>query len=385
MQHAFKAGLLSIWIAVSAIGLSSCAATATVPESVNQSGPKVIEISKIPAFGDVGEHVKHLQRALNSKGSKLTIDGAFGAYTRDQVSRVQKDHGLPGSGVIGPKTLEILDLRVVAPVPGPTPVPPPPAGGGRQKIIQIASGSACAKYRFKDRGTAPLGYMKGMAILYARGLCDRSGIVFRHASQPMSLRKNSKGYYVDALKHYEGIFSDAGMSNATAGVDTFRHVMTLMIGLGMRESSGKYCCGRDGSASNVTADTAEAGVMQTSWNSRSSNSDLVKLFESYRQPSSRDLLEVFREGVSASYCSASQLKNWGDPASTGFLFQKRQKESPALAVEYATVLIRSLGGEKGHYGPLREKKAEVRPECASMLREVEKALEEDPTICSQVL
>ena len=41
------------------------------------------------------------------------------------------------------------------------------------------------------------------------------------------------------------------------------------LGLGMRESSGQYCCGRDTSEDNTTADTAEAGLFQMSWNAMS--------------------------------------------------------------------------------------------------------------------
>jgi hypothetical protein len=58
------------------------------------------------------------------------------------------------------------------------------------------------------------------------------------------------------------------MRNDVSGIDTLRHLFVLMIGLGMRESSGRYCEGRDQSASNTSADTAEAGLFQTSWNAR---------------------------------------------------------------------------------------------------------------------
>lgn len=40
------------------------------------------------------------------------------------------------------------------------------------------------------------------------------------------------------------------------GTDTLRQLFVLLIGLGMRESSGQYCEGRDRSASNVTAEAA---------------------------------------------------------------------------------------------------------------------------------
>ena len=36
------------------------------------------------------------------------------------------------------------------------------------EIIQIAAKSSIAKYKWKDRGRAPLGYTKGMALAFAR-------------------------------------------------------------------------------------------------------------------------------------------------------------------------------------------------------------------------
>jgi hypothetical protein len=55
---------------------------------------------------------------------------------------------------------------------------------------------------------------------------------------------------------------ELGMDNSADGVDTLRHLFALQLGLGMRESSGQYCCGRDMSADNVSAETCEAGLFQ---------------------------------------------------------------------------------------------------------------------------
>lgn len=76
------------------------------------------------------------------------------------------------------------------------------------EILQIASTSAIALYKWKDRGVAPLGRCRS-AWLY-------------------------QGY-------------------ESSGVATLRHVFVLLFGLGMRESSGRYCEGRDRSVSNTTA------------------------------------------------------------------------------------------------------------------------------------
>src|SRR6478672_2605275 len=85
----------------------------------------------------------------------------------------------------------------------------------------------------------------------------------------------------DALKHYEDIFQKAGMDNGKDGTDTLRHLFVLMLGLGMRESSGKHCEGRDRSAHNTTAETAEAGLFQTSFNARHASALMPRLFDSF--------------------------------------------------------------------------------------------------------
>jgi hypothetical protein len=50
------------------------------------------------------------------------------------------------------------------------------------------------------------------------------------------------------------------MANDRDGPETLRPLFALMLGHGMRESSGRYCEGRDRSAENVASDTAEAGL-----------------------------------------------------------------------------------------------------------------------------
>ena len=43
--------------------------------------------------------------------------------------------------------------------------------GTIDEIIQIAAKSPIAKYKWKDRGRAPRGYTKGMALTFARVYC----------------------------------------------------------------------------------------------------------------------------------------------------------------------------------------------------------------------
>ena len=64
----------------------------------------------IPKLGDRSDAVAALQRALNAQGYKLTVDAWFGDFTKKAVSAFQKSHGLPGSGILGKKTMKLLSL-----------------------------------------------------------------------------------------------------------------------------------------------------------------------------------------------------------------------------------------------------------------------------------
>ena len=69
------------------------------------------------------------------------------------------------------------------------------------------------------------------------------------------------------------------MPNDKDGIDTLRHTYALMIGLGMRESSGAFCTGRDTSQNFNQADSAEAGLFQTSFGVSKVDKTLIELFE----------------------------------------------------------------------------------------------------------
>lgn len=146
------------------------------------------------------------------------------------------------------------------------------------EILQIASTSAIATYNWKNRGVAPRGYIKGMAMVFGRVYCRlKEG---DSAALAMS-KANTGNRQKDALAWYAQPFREAGMDNETAGPSTLRHLFVLLVGLGMRESSGKYCEGRDRAVSNTSASWAEAGMFQTSFDATSANPLLGQLFEQY--------------------------------------------------------------------------------------------------------
>jgi Putative peptidoglycan binding domain len=143
------------------------------------------------------------------------------------------------------------------------------------------------------------------------------------------------------------------------------------MGLGMRESSGKHCEGRDQSASNTTSDTAEAGLFQQSWNSHTCSTEIDKLFDEYKVGLTSDppqcALATFKEGVS---CSSGSWSNYG--SGTGRDFQQLAKSCPQFTCEVAGVGLRNL---RQHWGPINRKDAELRPDADALFLGVQEILE----------
>jgi hypothetical protein len=232
------------------------------------------------------------------------------------------------------------------------------------QIVQIAARSEIAQYVWLDRGPrpAPVGYIKGMALVFAQ--------VYRNlqagdlvATEMAKAKSADSGH--DVLALYDKEFDELGMSNATTGADTLRHLFVLLIGLGMRESSGKYWEGRDQSASNTAAETAEAGLFQTSLDIMGASSSLLQtIFDKYRANPS-GFIEVFKEGV-----PDKTTESFG--SGEGAEFQRLSKRCPAFAAEFAALGLRL---NCRHWGPIRSRKAEVRQECDAMLQQVQAAVD----------
>jgi hypothetical protein len=219
-------------------------------------------------------------------------------------------------------------------------------------ILDTAAQSALASYKWKERGRAPIGYIKGMALAYARVVKKLL------AKDPLALEmaKPLGSEARDALTWYN--------LDGSTDLDRLRTLFTLEIGLGMRESSGNFCEGRDRSASNTQADTAEAGLFQMSWDITKSVPLIKKVYDSCSvEPLSEGLAGVFHQGVNVTQ---TQLLNFG--AGRGADFQRTAKEKPIFAVEAAAVGLRN---NRKHWGPITRKEAEVRPEADALLRQIE--------------
>ena len=310
--------------------------------------------------GARGDIVKQVQA-----GMALPPDSIFSASMEAAVRQFQRDHGLVPDGIVGPRTWASLEGAMAPPAEAPALFAGP--------ITALAGASELARFSWKDRGVAPTGYIKGMALVYARVYCkwkagDPAAVDIARADTGDSAR--------DALSWYRDVFSAAGMDNSAGGADTLRHLFVLLIGLGMRESSGKHCVGRDRTADNTAAETAEAGLFQTSFNAKSASPLMPALFAQYSANPS-GFLDVFREGVR---CSAGDLQNFG--SGDGKEFQRLSKECPAFAAEFAAVGLRYI---RKHWGPITRRQAEIRPECDRLLSQVQATVDALPAIAAALV
>jgi hypothetical protein len=160
------------------------------------------------------------------------------------------------------------------------------------------------------------------------------------------------------------------MSIEEDGIDTLRHLYALMLGSGMRESSGRHCEGRDQSATNTSSDTAEAGLFQTSWNAHSaSDPEFANLMAEYSSSVNKPTcyLSQFDDGVS---CTSSEWSCYG--SGDGYRFQLLCKECPAFAVETHGLTLRNLAN---HYGPIVRKEVELKSDADRMFMAVQRYMD----------
>lgn len=232
------------------------------------------------------------------------------------------------------------------------------------EIFDVVMSSSITKYYWRDRGYAPIGYYKGMALSFARMYCKLK--VNNDTAKEMA--KASTGDKAkDVLAFYAGRMSEVGLYNEADGVSTLRNLFTLMVGLGMRESSGRYCLGaerdKNGNIINNGSNTAEAGLFQTSYNAKKSHPLLSTIFSEYKDKQDDGFLEVFKEGVS---CKATEYFNCGE--GEGMTFQRLTKDCPAFGVEFTGVALRNV---RSHWGPINHRNVEVKKECNDLFLKVQ--------------
>lgn len=299
---------------------------------------------------NTGGAVSEAQRLLGG----IDVDGEFGPDTDAAVRAFQASRGLEIDGVIGPETwAALLSGKPTAQSSSSNPL----AADVVARISALVTASPLFAYNWDDRGVAPVGYLKGMAVtfayVYAKWRAGDSSA--RVMAGPLGSPER------DALAWY-------GL-NVTAGPLALRTLFTMLIGLGMRESSGRYCEGRDMSASNTSADTAEAGLFQQSWNSHTASPEIDKLFAAY-SATPDGFLSIFREGVTPH---DGDLDNFG--SGYGARFQQLCKTAPSFAVECAAVGLRVL---RKHWGPINRLEVEIVTATDTLLQQVQAIVDAIP-------
>lgn len=226
-------------------------------------------------------------------------------------------------------------------------------------VNKAVVGSSCAKYAFGNRGPAPLGYLKGIVVSYARTLCLYNSPNTTYAG---SIGEALGDDAHDALVHY-GI-------GAASGGERIKQTYTLLIGLGLRESSGQYGTGWDTSKLKgahpiqPTAINSETGAFQVSYDNDRKMPASSALYAEYQAHPDRCSLDIFKEGAKAV---VQDFVGSGP----GYDFQHFMRYCPALQVDYAAAGIRV---NRGQWGPLNRKEAEYYKPCEQMLSQIEVGL-----------
>jgi hypothetical protein len=117
----------------------------------------------------------------------------------------------------------------------------------------------------------------------------------------------------------------------------------------------------------VSAETAEAGLFQTSWNIKSCNANIAPLLDEFSE-NPNGFLEQFQFDVEPD---SNDLGNFG--SGDGARYQFLSKFAPAFHVFVTALGMRYL---RQHWGPLNRKEAELRKEADAMLMEVQHYIED---------
>jgi N-acetylmuramoyl-L-alanine amidase-like protein/putative peptidoglycan binding protein len=316
--------------------------------------------------GDYGSSVRLVQESLGCS----PIDGDFGPGTKKAVEAYQLAKRLGVDGTVGPQTWAQLQKDFDLP-PYPPPFLPPLPPEIISEIEDAALTSDVADLDWPDRGVAPDGFLLGVAHAYAT-------VVQKYERGDGSAHEMAKAATGDpdddALVYYRDKLQKLGMDCSKPGRKTLRTAAVFLMGLGMCESSGQYCCGRDTSAgeSSQSSETCEAGAWQTSHNYSVCATDCDELLEEYRPglgdgPSPPQCaLRPFQKGVD---CDSGDWENVG--SGIGRDFQALSKECPQFAFESAAIGIRNI---RGHWGPINRMEVFISPEAEAMFAEIDRIL-----------
>lgn len=214
-----------------------------------------------------------------------------------------------------------------------------------EQIKTLAENSSCMDYIWKNGAKAPVGFVKGMALSFARSSCRLK----KSESAPSALvnvliNAVTKKNPLDALLSYKNIFADLGLSLNTSGADPLRAVFLLNMGTSMADNGGVYC-----KISNMMGSQLMTGV-------------LSKLFSEYRGGNAlRCFADIFQEGTNCSGTTKSALAF--------------NQACPAFGAEVGATMLRL---QSTSYQSIASKQAEIAPACDELLKSVQDMIDQDP-------
>lgn len=327
------------------------------------------KLSILPQLHDKGMHVEILQEKLLSLGYEIgRVDGDFGNKTKNAISAFQLSKDLTQTGIPDLITLHHLGLEVSSET-DPNPV---------NAIVDLVDRSGISRLEWANRGQAPYGYYYGMALMFARLVARlRNG---DHITQEIAKPLVPDAAH-DALYRFDDVFRAMGMQNNDE-VERLRHLMVLMFGLGLMESSGRHCVGWDrgkltgwGNPAKIivpTGPNSEAGLFQTSFDILSSvkpdtKTRLLEIFSNYKT-NPDGLLDFFAKGAKCGP-ENDEIKGEGDARE----FQRMAKECPAFTVEFNAVALRNVSR---HWNPVIKKGdpedgLEIKTACDELLQKIQ--------------
>lgn len=299
--------------------------------------------------GDEGPAVMYMQALLPHSGN----DGDFGPITLQEVQDFQRTRGLPVTGVVNDETWDALEA-------GAPPVMPNMPSSDAAVIMMISARSEVAGYNWRDRGQAPLGFMYGIGLSFAQSYLRLKQL---HPAVVAMVVANKHDDDIDAISWFNSNYDAIGIRNEVPGVNVLISLYMMLLGLGMRESSGQHCCGRDQSASNTTSETCEAGLYQTSYNAHVCHDTFDPLMDEF---AAGQTVSGFQNAFAVEVsCGSSDWDNYG--SGRGEEFQMLCKSQPAFAVESCGLVLRNL---RQHYGPVNRKELELRPEAQTLFQQI---------------
>jgi hypothetical protein len=243
----------------------------------------------------------------------------------------------------------------------------------RDEILKVADKSECGNIFWIDRGFAPRGFIKGMALTYARSVCR---LQYNTAIGRALSRKNSHVPETDVFAYLQKMFEDTPIYDLeTDGFGPLQAVYGIGLGVGMRESSGNYCEGAD-ILDSETAEYTSSGLFQETHSLLEVSPLMRDLYAEYVASPERCLRDVFEEGAQ---CVPKAIVGEGAPAE----FQKFAKSCPAFAAELGMLSLRLV---RKFYGPVGRKEAELHQSCVMMFGSVEELVfDGDVEACKQLL